>query len=232
MARTRYPYLITAAAAVLCVVTLQVIFLRAPIEATMGIIQKVFYFHVPAAYAMYVGAVVCFVGSAWYLARPSDRWDALARAGAEVAVVMGLMVMISGPLWAAKAWGRYWMWEPRLTSSLLCLLLYVAYLVLRTFSGSSDAERRFAAALGVLGAANVPIIHLSVWKWGGQHPQVITGSGKGLQHPDMKLALVLGFVTFTLLAASCVVMRTRLHLAGRRLAALEQQAIERGLVED
>ena len=128
-------------------------------------------------------------GRSTYLARPSDARDALARAGAEVAVVFGAIVLTTGPLWGAKAWGTFWTWDPRLTTALLSVLIYVAYLVLRAFAGDGDGERRFAAALGVLGAANLPIIHFSVQKWGGQHPMVITGRGGGLQHPDMKLAL-------------------------------------------
>jgi heme exporter protein C len=224
--------LLVVLAAVTCVATVQVIFLRAPTELSMGIVQKIFYFHVPSAYGMYLGATACFVGSALYLWRPGDRWDAVARAGAELAVLMGLIVMITGPLWASKAWGRYWTWDPRLTTSLLSLLLYVAYLALRVFGGRGDAERRFAAALGVLGAANLPIIHLSVRKWGGQHPQVVTGSGGGLQHPDMKLALGLGFATFTLLVGALLAVRIRHHLAECRLAALEQRALELELGPD
>ena len=218
--------------AVTCVGTLQVIFLRAPIEETMGIVQKIFYFHVPSAYAMYLGAAVCFAGSVGYLARGTARWDALARAGADVAVVMGLMVLISGPLWAAKAWGRYWTWDPRLTTSLLSLLVYVAYTILRNFAAGGDAERKFAAALGILGAANLPIIHFSVKKWGGQHPTVITGKGGGLQHPDMKLALGLGFLTFTLFTIVLVWQRMRLHLAQAEVDALEQEAVELGFAGD
>src|SRR5271156_6717844 len=188
------------AATVLYVVTLYVVFFRAPIEARMGIVQKIFYFHVPAAYSMYVGATACFVGSAGFLYDARPGWDAFARAGAEVAVAMGVIVLVTGPLWAAKAWGVYWTWDPRLTTSMLSVLLYVAYVVLRLFTGDGDAERKFAAALGVLGAANLPIIHFSVQKWGGNHPRVITSGGGGLQHPDMKIGLLLGFVSFTLIA--------------------------------
>lgn len=220
---------VLAATALSLVVALQVIFLKAPTEASMGIVQKIFYFHVPAAYGMYLGAAICFVGSAGYLARGTTRFDALARAGAEVAVAMGLMVLITGPLWAAKAWGRYWTWDPRLTTSMLSVLVYAAYVVLRAFTGSGDAERKFAAALGVLGAANLPIIHYSVQKWGGQHPKVISNGGGGLRHPDMKLALLLGFVTFTLLTVTLVWQRMRLHRATARLDELEQEAIELGL---
>src|SRR5579871_3527456 len=155
-----------ALAAICTVGTIQFIAFRAPTEATMGIVQKIFYFHVPAAYSMYLGAAACFVGSAGFLYDGRRGWDALARAGAEVAVAMGVMVLVTGPLWAAKAWGVYWTWDPRLTTSMLSVLLYVAYVVLRLFAGEGDAERKFAAALGVLGAANLPIIHFSVQKWG------------------------------------------------------------------
>jgi len=218
--------------AVVCVVTIQFIFLKAPTEQSMGIVQKIFYFHVPAAFGMYLGAAACLVGSIGYLARGTLKWDALARAGAEVAVCMGLMVMISGPLWAAKAWGKYWTWDPRLTTSMLSLLVYVAYTVLRNFTASGDAERKFAAALGILGAANIPIIRYSVHKWGGQHPRVITGDGGGLSHPDMSIAFALG--SFTLLAVGIILIwhRLRIHVATCRLDALEQEAIELGLTED
>ena len=159
------------------------VFLTVPEEKTMGIVQKIFYFHVPSGYAMYLGATACFVGSVGYLMKPSDTWDALGRAGAEAAVVFGAIVLTTGPLWAAKAWGYYWTWDPRLTTSLLSFLVYVAYLVLRAFAGDGEGERKFAAALGILGAANLPIIHFSVQKWSGQHPKVITGNGGGSVTP-------------------------------------------------
>src|SRR5690606_2217455 len=189
-------------------------FLKAPPAqlAAGGIAQKIFYFHVPSAYAMYLSGAVCFVASAAYLVGATDGRDAWARAGAECAVVFGLIVLTTGPLWAKKAWGVYWTWDPRLTTSLLSVLVYVAIVVLRAFSGSGDAERRFAAALGVLGTVNLPIIHYSVRKWGGLHPTVITKGGGGLQHPDMKHALTVGFIALTLLAIVLLVLRARAAL--------------------
>jgi heme exporter protein C len=218
--------------ALVTVGTIQVIAFKAPVEASMGIVQKIFYFHVPAAYAMYVGAFACFVGSAGYLYDGRRTWDALARAGGELAVGMGLIVLITGPLWAAKAWGVYWTWDPRLTTSLLSVLMYVAYVVLRAFAGEGDVENRFAAALGVLAAANLPIIHFSVQKWGGNHPRVISSGGGGLHHPDMKLALALGFVSFTLIAVLLLWWRVRVDLARMRLAELEHGALVLGLDEE
>jgi len=222
-----YPLVMLTAVAF--VVEIFFVFLRAPVEVRMGIVQKIFYFHVPSAYAMYLGATACFAGSAAYLVRPTDARDALARAGAEAAVAFGAIVLTTGPLWGAKAWGTFWTWDPRLTTALLSVLIYVAYVVLRAFAGDGSAERKFSAALGVLGAANLPIIHFSVQKWGGQHPTVITGKGGGLQHPDMKLALALGFLAFTMLAVLLVWARTRVELARSRLRRAEEDAIDLGL---
>jgi heme exporter protein C len=205
-------------------VEINIIFLGTPVERTMGIVQKIFYFHVPAAYGMYLGAAACFLGSVGYFLSPTDARDAFAKAGAETAVTFGFIVLVTGPLLAAKAWGRYWVWDPRLTTSMLSVLMYVAYVVVRSFAGDGQAERKFAAALGVVGAANLPIIHYSVQKWSGQHPVVI-GSGGGGLAPGMRLALILGFLAFTLLALLLIWSRMRIEVARSRLRQLEDEAL-------
>jgi len=210
------------------VVTINYVFLATPIEARMGIVQKIFYFHAPSAYAMYIGAGACFVGSMAYLLKPTDARDAFARAGAEVAVAFGLIVLVTGPLWARYAWGTYWTWDPRLTTLLLSVFIYIAYLVLRGFTDDGAAERRFASALGIIGGPILPVIHFSVQKWGGQHPTVITGNGGGLD-PKMKIAFGLAFFAFTLFAASLLWARTRLEIVRGRLARVEEEAIDLGL---
>jgi heme exporter protein C len=197
-----------------------------------GLAQKIFYFHVPAAYAMYLSGVVCFIASAFYLVGASDGRDAWARAGAECAVVFGLMVMTSGPLWARRAWGVYWTWDPTLTTALLSFLIYVAIVVLRAFAGDGDAERKFAAALGVLGTVTLPIIHWAVVLWGGNHPNVINKGGGGLGDPRMGIALGIGFGAMTLLAMVLIWSRASLAIVQSRLARLEEQAAAAGLEED
>jgi heme exporter protein C len=223
---------LVAATAICVVVSLNVIFLRAPVEKTMGIVQKIFYFHLPCIYAMYLGAVICLVGSAGFLAKGTQRWDSVARAGGESAVVMGAMMLVTGSLWAKKAWGVYWTWDPRLTTALLSFLVYVSYVVLRAFAGSGEGERKFAAALGILGAANLPIIHFAVKKWGGTHPSVVYNKEGGLKHPDMWLALGLGLVTFSFLTAVLVWLRVRQDAARARVEEAEEEAIILGAVED
>jgi heme exporter protein C len=190
-----------------------------------GLAQKIFYFHVPAAYALYVCGFVCFVASALYLADPTDKKDAWAKAGAECASAFGGMVMVSGPLWAKKAWGVYWTWDPRLTSLLLSILIYVALVVLRRFAGNGDAERRFAAAFGILGTAILPIVHYSVQLWGGNHPKVLKANGGGgLQDPAMVQALLAGFFAMTLLAFLLLVLRAKLAYSQAGLLRAEELA--------
>lgn len=193
--------------------------------AAGGFAQKIFYFHVPAAYAMYLSGAVCLVGSAAYLLRPSAQRDAWARAGAECAVFFGLVVLTSGPLWAKKAWGVYWTWDPRLTTLLLSVLIYCSIVLLRTFVGEGDAERRFLAAFGVLGTVNLPIIHLSVRKWGGNHPTVI-GRGGGGVAPEMATTLSIGFFAMTLLAVLLLWLRMRRAMVEHEVNELEQHAAD------
>jgi heme exporter protein C len=224
-------YAAVACTSILFLLSIWQIFAVAPVEAIMGVVQKIFYFHVPAAYVMYLGAIACFVGSAWYLVNGASKGDAIGQAGAEIAVAFGAIVLITGPLWARKAWGTYWTWDPRLTTTLLALLIYVAYLVLRGFGGEGETERKFAAALGILGLANLPIIHYSVRKWSGQHPTVITKGGGGLD-PRMYPALFLSLAAFTALALLLLWVRARGELVARRLHDVREAAIEAGIVAD
>lgn len=218
-------YALLALTAALMVISIEHVFLNTPVDATLGIVYKIFYFHVPAAYCMYVGAAVCCVGSILYLLTGKASADATARAGAELSVLFGAMVMISGPLWAAKSWGRYWTWDPRLTTTLLSLMIYVAYAILRNFASDGRGEKRFAAALGILGAANIPIIHYSVKKWSGLHPTVISSQGGGLGDPRMVTSLSLTFVAFTLLIVLLLWLRARYLLAEARLQLAENDVL-------
>lgn len=211
--------------------TLYAIFVLAPVEAQMGIVQKIFYFHVPCANAMYVGFITSAVCSAVYLKNRDDRWDAVAVAGAEVGMLFAMAVLISGPLWARKAWGVYWTWDPRLTSTLLGTMIFFAYLVLRSFGTSGDVEKRFAAGLAIVGLLDIPIIKYSVQRWRGTHPTVISGAGGGI-HPDMKPALILGFLLMLTLAAALIWIRMRAERLRQQVAALELDAAERGLLEE
>ncbi len=199
-------------------------------EAAGGLTQKIFYFHVPSAYVMYVGVGACVMGSIGYLLQRTPGWDALAQAGAELSVVFAAVVLITGPLWARKAWGVYWAWDPRLTTTLLGTLIFVAYLVLHS-TATGEAEKKFASALAVMGACVMPVIHFSVQLWRGQHPTVITSRGGGLA-PEMGQTLGVSFIAFTLLAAALLYLRARIALGEARLAELRTEAVSLGLLDE
>ncbi|MEM1417428.1 MAG: cytochrome c biogenesis protein CcsA [Myxococcota bacterium] len=211
--------------------TLYLTFAVAPVEAQMGIVQKIFYFHVPAAQAMYVGFIAAAVGGLMYLWKRNDAWDAFCVAGAEVGMLFCLIVLVTGPLWGRKAWGAYWVWDPRLTSTLLTGLLYMAFLSLRGSGMAGAIEKRFAAALAVISFPMLFLIKYSVARWAGQHPQVVTGEGQGLA-PDMYPALGAGLVFGLLLVGWLLWARYRVERTRQQVGRLEQEAAERGLLED
>lgn len=216
---------------VLILASLYTIFAVAPVEARMGIVQKIFYFHVPSAYAMYVGFTLAAIGSAMYLIRRSEVWDAIAVAGAEVGVMFCAIVLITGPMWARKAWGVWWTWDPRLTTTLLVGMIFVSYLALRSFGDAGEAEKRFAAALALVGLLILPVIHYSVQRWRGQHPTVITGKGGGLD-AQMGMAFGVSMVAFTALVATLLWLRARIERDRQRAGELRMEAAERGLLEE
>jgi heme exporter protein C len=195
--------------------------------AAGGLAQKIFYFHFPAIFCgMFLSALFCFFGSSAYLVKTTEFRNAFAQAGAECAVAFGFLMMVSGSLWAKKAWGVYWTWDPQLTLALLTVLIYLAVVVLRAFAGDGYPERRFAAALGVLGTINLPIIHYSVKKWGGNHPVIVRGGGGGLKDPAMSHAITIGFLAMTLLCVTLIWLRLEHHLLRSRVRRLQALVAE------
>jgi heme exporter protein C len=208
------------------VAALFLVFFHAPVEASMGVVQKIFYFHVPAAYTMYLSWGVCTVASIGYLAKRREQWDMMARSAAEIALLFAAIVLITGPLWGRKAWGAYWTWDPRLTAALLFALIVAAYVLLRTLAPGEN-ERRFASALAVLGAAVVPVIHLSVQKWRGQHPTVLKGGGLD---PEMLTTLIVAMAAFTSFFGLLLVRRYGLEKSRRKLDEITEEAVAAGLL--
>jgi heme exporter protein C len=150
-------------------VTAPVIIARAPFESTMGLVQKIFYFHMPTAMLMLLSAIFCGIVSAIFLATKRRSFDHLAVAAAELTVLYGAIALVTGPLWARKAWGVWWVWDPRLTMSLLMWMIFVSYLLLRKYGG--PGSEKLAAGLAVFGMANAPFVYISVNVWRTMHPK-------------------------------------------------------------
>jgi heme exporter protein C len=195
--------------------------------AAGGQAQKIFYFYASATLGIYVCGVACSLASALYLLRPTEAANAWASAGSDCAALFGALVLCSGPLWHKQAGGMYWLWDPQLTTTLLSVLAYWAVCVLRAFAGEGAAERRFAAALGVMGTLNLPIIYYSVQQWADRHPAVIPeGGSKTVLQPALLWAVI---STAVLLPALLLWLRSRLHFLQASVEHTWQEALARGL---
>lgn len=178
----------------------------APYEMTMGMIQKIFYYHVPPAMLMLISGMVCGVAGARYLITRDKRHDYTAVAAAEVALVFGVIVMVTGPIWARKAWGVYWDWDVRLTSTLLLWMIFASYLLLRRFGG--PGSDRLAAGVAIFGGANAPFVYWSVNVWRTLHPKT---SVIPTLTPTMRPAFYYSFFAFLLLYLALMKVRSRLE---------------------
>ena len=179
---------------------------RAPNESTMGLVYKIFFFHVPCAITMLVSAIVCGVASLRFLITRDKRSDHTALAAAEMVLVFGIIVLTTGPLWARKAWGVYWQWDVRLTSTLVGWMMAAAYMLLRRFGG--PGSDRLAAGVALFGMANVPFIYWSVNYWRTMHPKTTVLPSLD---PSMRPAFYLCWVAFTLLYILLLTARKRLE---------------------
>lgn len=198
MKRLFFPLLLLAAA---MFAVAPVFIAWAPFESTMGLIQKIFYFHVPAAMAMFTTAFLCGVAGAVYLFKNDPRADRIAFASAELTAVFGLIVLITGPLWARKAWGVWWQWDARLTSTLILWLIFLAYLLLRRYGGPGSSK--LAAGVALFGLANVPFVYWSVNVWRTVHPttSVVPSLVPGMRGPFWWSAIAFIILMILTLAA-------------------------------
>jgi heme exporter protein C len=181
----------------------------APYESTMGLVQKIFYFHVPAWFAMFSAAFICGIASVFVIFGGRQDADRLAVSAAELAVVFGAIGLITGPLWARKAWGVWWQWDARLTSALVMWLIFMAYLLLRRYGGAGS--EKLAAALALFGMANVPFVYWSVNVWRTVHPKTTVAStlGPGMRGPFW-------FSVLAFMGAFALLLATRVRLEARR----------------
>src|SRR6478672_1266095 len=179
---------------------------NAPYESTMGLVQKIFYFHVPSWFVMFSAAGVCGIGGAVYLFTGRKVADRVALAAAELAVVFGLMGLITGPLWGRKAWGVWWQWDARLTSALVMWLVFVAYLLLRKYGGAGS--EKLSAVLALFGMANVPFVYWSVNLWRTVHPKT---SVVMTLEPEMGIPFLLCSLAFVGLFTILLAARVRLE---------------------
>ncbi len=216
---------LTLLAGVMMAVSIYLVFQYVPTERVQGVVQRIFYFHVPAAWSAFTGFFVVAVASAFFLWRGGRRADLVAHAAAEVGLLFCTMVLVTGPMWARPVWGVWWTWDPRLTMTLVLWTIYATYLVLRMVGRDDPLVARYAAVLGIVGAAVIPFIILAVRLWHSIHPAVISapkGQG-GLGDRRMVQTLVFCGLTFLTLFGCLLWRRFRIRQLAEEIADLRDE---------
>lgn len=221
----RWGAILAGITTVMMLINLYNIFIVVPTEASMGIVQRIFYFHAPAAItALAIAFPVTFIYSIRYLAKHRIWDDRVAFCAAEVGVMLTTIVLITGPIWARPVWNTWWSWDPRLTTTLILWFIYVGYMMLRVYTGEEQRGARFAAVFAIVGFVDVPIVYLANRLWRTLHPQpvIFGGSDSGLE-PTMRYAFIFSIVTFTLLFFFLLVLRLRLERSQLAVKAMKQE---------
>ncbi len=202
------------------------VFVYASIEKDMGLAQKIFYYHVSSAIAMYDGIVLLCVFSLLYLWKRSKIWDIWASSTAEVGLLFCSLVLLTGPLWAKPVWGAWWVWDAQLTLTLVLWLILIAYKMLQSYSEEWLQSASFRAILGILAALDAPFIHYATRLFRTHHPEVVRGEEIGLP-PDMKLVFFFCVITFQFLFLAILFKRVSLERARDELESLKAEIRDR-----
>ena len=231
--QSQLPSLKTALAAitgVMMLVDLYFIFMVAPTDSVLGHVQRVFYFHVPIAIMSFLAFFVVFIGSIGYLIKQTPKWDAIAHASAEVGVVFVTLALLTGIIWARPVWNTWWTWEPRLTTTMILWLIYVAYLMVRSYAPSQSKGAVYGAVVGIVGFVDVPIVYYSVVWWRSIHPSPVVGPFAQADSLDGSMALILlySFITFIFFFAYMVMERMELRKTGEALGRIRFTLRRRG----
>jgi heme exporter protein C len=217
----------------LMLVSLFMVFEWVPTEEDQGIVQRIFYFHVPCAWVAFAAFGIVAIAGIFYLWLKDQIWDDLGYAAAEIGMVFCTLVLITGSLWAKPIWGTWWTWDSRLTTTFILWLLYGGYLMLRAMADDTPEVARFGAVIGIVAALDVPVVVLSVRLWRTIHPAVlITRTGEhGLEDPRMVITLLTALAAFTVLFGWLLMLRfqqlrtrSRLTIIRREVALIEAAA--------
>jgi heme exporter protein C len=200
-------------------------FVYVPTEADQGIVQRIFYFHVPCAWVAFAAFGLVAIAGIFYLWLEQQVWDDLGYAAAEIGMVFCTLVLITGSIWAKPIWGTWWTGDSRLTTTLILWLLYGGYLMLRAMADDTPQVARFAAVVGIVAAADVPVVIISVRLWRTIHPAVLVTrqGGHGLEDPRMVATLLVAMAAFTALFIWLLMLRFGMLRIRTRLAVIARE---------
>ena len=223
--RDRLLFALAAICAVLLSVNFYKIFLILPDEANQGAIYRIVYVHVPSIFTGFTGFFVALAASSAYLATGKLKYDAFAAAVTEVSLAFATIVLATGMIWGRIIWGIWWAWDARLTTMLVCWLIYAGYLMLRRAIDEPTQRARLSAVVSIFGCVDILIVWKSIEWWRTQHPapvlSVRDGGGMG---PGMEAPIYWNWLAFMCLAAILVMVRTRQEERSREIDSLRRMA--------
>ena len=198
------------------------VFFWVPTESSMGVIQRIFYIHLPAWWVTFMAFGMVALCSAVYLWLGDERLDMAALAAAEGGMLFATIGLVTGPLWGRVAWGAWWTWEPRLTLALLLWFIYLGYFLVRRSTTNPEQGKRLAAVVGIIGVLDIPLIHISVSWLRSLHPEAVVMRPDGPNLDSAMLwTLMVGLLAFTLLFSSLFLARYAVERLERELALRE-----------
>lgn len=206
------------------IIALGAVFIYAPTEVNMGVVQRIFYFHVSAAWLAFAAFGVVFVASILFLWKKLEKWDIAAASSAEIGVVFTTLVLLTGPLWAKPTWNTWWTWDPRLSTTVVLWFIYVSYLMLRAFTLNEEKGARIAAVFGIIGFVDVPVVFMSIRWWRTIHPVVIKSRDIGLA-PQMLVTMIISLIAFTFLFIWLFSLRISVEKARREIKNIKNELI-------
>ncbi len=211
--------------AALFLIAVAMVFFYAPLEAVMGQVQRIFYFHVPSWWVGMLGLLVAGVAGVLYLVRGDRRWDIVGLSAIEISIAFVFIGIVTGSIWARPAWNTWWTWDPRLTTATVMELIYIAYLMLRQGIEDPDRRARFGAVYALLGSLSVPITWFSIRLFRTIHPVVIgSGSADAVggfdMTPTMLQTLLFSLLTFSFIFVTLLWHRIRLGQRQERVEKL------------
>ena len=221
--REKLIYVLGAIAAMLLARDLHAIFMQLPDEASQGMIYRIIFFHVPAAITAMLGAVVTAITSVAYLITKNLKYDAISVSVTEVGLAFLAANLVTGSIWGRIIWGIWWTWDARLTSALVCWLLYAGYLMLRHAIEEPTTRARIAAVFNIFAFVDVPIVIFSIKWWRTQHPQPVFWGGGSID-PAMRIIAILNLIALILLAVVLSLIRLRQEEVQREIDSLRRYA--------
>lgn len=213
---------------VLLLIATGLVFFYAPIEAIMGNVQKVFYFHVASAWVGMLSFMVAAVVGILYLAREERKWDTIGLSSVEIGLIFSIIAVVSGSIWARPIWNTWWTWDPRLTTTTIMIFVYAAYFMLRSGIDDPDKMARFTAVYAIIGFVSVPLTFFSARLYRTIHPVIIGSNQPGATSSfemtvSMQFVFFFSLITFTFIYLDLLWHRVRLGILQEKIIQLKMK---------